>query len=94
MFTQILTTVFVYLIGTGEALVQCNGTVTKLQICSIDKNYNKMHTMGKPGTVWSSINLNQIAEMNEHEQTITLDLVLSVWWYDQRITLESNDPNK
>ena len=94
MFTQILTTVFVYLIGTGEALVQCNGTVTKLQLCSIDKNYNKMHTMGKPGTVWSSINLNQIAEMNEHEQTITLDLVLSVWWYDQRITLESNDPNK
>ena len=94
MFTQILTTVFVYLIGTGEALVQCNGTVTKLQLCSIDKNYNKMHTMGKPGTVWSSINLNQIAEMNEHEQTITLDLVLSVWWYDQRITLESNYPNK
>ena len=94
MFTQILTTVFVYLIGTSEALVQCNGTVTKLQLCSIDKNYNKMHTMGKPGTIWSSINLNQIAELNEHEQTITLDLVLSVWWYDQRITLESNDPNK
>ena len=94
MFTQILITVFVYLMGTGEALVQCNGTVTKLQLCSIDKNYNKMHTMGKPGTVWSSINLNQIAELNAQEQTITLDFVLSVWWHDQRITLESNDPDK
>ena len=94
MFPQMVTTVILCLISTGEALVQCNETVTKLQLCSIDKNYNKMHTMGKPGTVWSSINLNQIAEMNEHEQTITLDLVLSVWWYDQRITLESNDPNK
>ena len=94
MFPKIVTTVFLCLIGTGEALVQCNETVTKLQLCSIDKNYNKMHTMGQPGTVWSSINLNQIAELNAQEQTITLDLVLSVWWYDQRITLESNDPDK
>ena len=94
MFPQIVATIFLCLIGTGEALVQCNETVTKLQLCSIDKNYNKMHTMGKPGTVWSSINLNQIAELNAQEQTITLDIVLSVWWYDQRITLESSDPDK
>ena len=94
MFPQMVTTVILCLISTGEALVQCNETVTKLQLCSIDKNYNKMHTMGKPGTVWSSINLNQIAELNAQEQTITLDFVLSVWWHDQRITLESNDPDK
>lgn len=94
MFTQLITTLIVFFIGTGEALVQCNGTVTKLQLCSIDKSYNKMHTMGQPGTIWSSINLNQIAELNAQEQTITLDLVLSVWWYDQRITIESNDPSK
>ena len=42
MLPVMVTTVILCFIGTGEALVLCNETVTKLQLCSIDKNYNKM----------------------------------------------------
>ena len=45
-------------------------------------------------SVGNSVTIFEIAELDEERHTITLNLLLSVWWYDTRLTMESNDPNK
>ena len=42
----------------------------------------------------SSLTVFKIAELDENQNTITLNLLLSVVWNDTRVTLESNDPNE
>ena len=87
-----------FLVNIGHALVRCNKNATKLQLCSIDEAYDKSvsgwKSVGKPIKIWSSVHVKEIAELDENQQTITLDLILSVWWQDPRITLESNNPNE
>ena len=81
-----------------QCLVTCNKNITKLQLCSLFDEYEKgrsdLKITGKPMKIWSSISVFKIAEVSEDTNTITLNLLLSIWWYDTRITLESNDPNK
>ena len=40
------------------------------------------------------MHVKKIAEVDDQRHTITLEMVLAAWWYDSRIRLESNDPNK
>ena len=89
---HILTTCF----NIVTSLVFCNETVAKLQICQLGE-----HDKGQPP--WKpdqplrpleSMTIFSVAEFNEAQNTISLDILLSVWWNDTRITLKSNDPQK
>ena len=80
-------------------MVRCNGTVTKQQLCFIGEEYDKSFLIPEGGfealekqaaKIWSSVEVLEISEFDENRQTITLDLVLSIWWYDPRLTIESN----
>ena len=77
-------------------LNRCNGTVTKLQLCFLGSEYDKSFLVDEQdqGKIWSSVQIFEISEFDETQQTITLDLLLSVWWYDQRLALESNKPKQ
>ena len=82
-------------IRSTTALVKCNGTVTKLQLCFLFDKYDK----GKPPEKWpmkmvSSVTTFKIAELDENQNTITLNLLISALWNDTRITLETDDPNE
>ena len=86
---------FITFLSSGRALVRCNGTVTKLQLCFLDSEYDKgLLDKNDQGKIWSSVQIFEISEFDENQQTITLDLVLSVWWYDKRLTIESNTPKQ
>ena len=80
------------------ALVKCNRTVSKLQLCFIDEKYDKGAPPGngvpEPMKMVSSVTVFKIAELDENQNTLTLNLLLSIIWNDTRITLETNDPNE
>ena len=89
---QILTTCF----NIVTSLVFCNETVTKLQICQLGE-HDKGQPPWKPGQPLrplESMTIFSVAEFNEAQNTISLDILLSVWWNDTRISLKSNDPQK
>ena len=60
-----------------QGLVQCNGTVTKLQLCSLEADYNarstgkNTKTNGYPLLLKTAINVLKIAQLKSHN-TITL----------------------
>ena len=74
-----------------QGLVQCNGTVTKLQLCSLEADYNarstgkNTKTNGYPLLVNTAINVLKIAQFDENRNTITLNIILSVIWNDTRL---------
>ena len=82
---------------TVLALPKCNGTVSKLQLCSIHDNYNKQfvnrgwENFKFPMSVTSSITLFDIAEINENKNTVTLQLLLKIFWHDGTLRLETNN---
>ena len=81
---------------TNTSLVKCNGNVSKIQLCNLhSEEYNKDTTPWSPGNpmiLKSSVNVYEIAEFNEEENTITLNFLLSIIWYDTRLSLESINP--
>ena len=81
-----------------QAIIECNKTVTKLQLCSIKTDYNSRITdsklLGHPLAVQTEINVFKIAQLDENLNTITLNVLLSVVWNDTRIALESNNKNQ
>ena len=82
-------------IRSATALVKCNGTVTKLQLCFLSDKYDKGKPPGKwPMKMVSSVTTFKIAELDENQNTITLNLLISALWNDTRITLETDDPNE
>ena len=86
-----------FVIKTSKALVKCNGTVKKLQLCSLAEKYNKgtPNCQGcDPLKILTSVAVFKIAELDENKNTITLNALLSVWWNDTRVTLETNDLNE
>ena len=93
-----LTIILFLKIKSSKALVKCNGTVTELQLCSLADKYQKGVPPGckdcKPMSLSSSLTVFKIAELDENQNTITLNILLSVVWNDTRVTLESNDPNE
>ena len=96
--SALLTIILFLKIKSTNALVKCNGTVTELQLCSLANKYQKGVPPGckgcKPMSLSSSLTVFKIAELDENQNTITLNLLLSVVWNDTRVTLESNDPNE
>ena len=90
--------VLIAFLKISEALNNCNQTVTKLQLCTIDEAYDKGTTgwkqLGHPITLNTSITVFNIAEFNEDNNMITLNVLLSVAWNDYRITLKSKDENE
>ena len=87
-----------FVIRTSKALVKCDGGMTKLKLCSLVEKYDKGVPLEckhcDPLEMRSSITVFKIAELDEDQDTITLDLLLSVSWNDTRLTLETNDPNE
>ena len=83
---------------SNGSLVKCNGKVLKIQLCNLESNeYEKgipPWTPGNPMILKSSVSVYKIADFNEEENTITLNFLLSVVWYDTRLSLESNNLNK
>ena len=82
----------------SKALVKCNGKVSKIQLCSLQNDeYDESippWSPGNPMILYSYITVYKIAELHEEENTITLNFLLSVVWYDTRLSLEDNNPNK
>ena len=85
---------FCLLGGSVQALVRCNENVTKLQVCSLISDYDKSSSGENPLKLGTSVTVFKIAELDEKQHTISLNLLLSVWWYDTRLTIESNNSNK
>ena len=87
-----------FTIRSSTALVKCNGTVAKLQLCFLPDKYDKGAPPGngvpEPMKMNSSVTTFKIAELDENQNTITLNLLLSVIWNDTRITLETDNPNE
>ena len=85
------------LFSNVQALVKCNGIVTTLQLCSLHENYNKgvvgtgAEKFQFPLTINSSITLMDVAEFDENENTITLQVILSLKWHAATMKLESNN---
>ena len=90
--------VLLFSIRSTTALVKCNGTVSKLQLCFLDDKYDKGYPPGngvpEPMKMISSVTVFKIAELDENKNTITLNALLSVWWNDTRVTLETNHLNE
>ena len=84
-------------LAIGQALIQCNKNTTKEQLCSLYDKYEKgtsdLKITGKPMSIKSSVTMLKIAELDQNKNTITLNVLLSIWWNDTRITIESNTPN-
>ena len=87
-----------FVVRFSNALVKCNGKVSKIQLCSLQNDeYDEgipPWSPGNPMILNSYITVYKIAELNEEENTITLNFLLSVVWYDTRLSLEDNNPNK
>jgi hypothetical protein len=85
-------------VKASKALVKCNGTVTKLQLCSLAQKYEQgtpiQCKVCDPLKVLTSVTVFKIAELDENKNTITLNALLSVWWNDTRVTLETNHLNE
>ena len=78
----------------GQTLFSCNETASKLQLCSLVSIYEK----GKAAIVTdynnvtaaridSSITLFSLDEFNEQQSTISLNVLLALWWNDTRLSL-------
>ena len=86
------------LLKISQALVKCNGTVSKLQLCYLPEKYDKgappwCHGCD-PMKLVSSVTVFTISEVDDIKNTITLNLLLSVVWNDTRLTSETNDPDE
>ena len=83
----------------SQALISCNETVTsRPQICLVDqpnyKNFWPDWKNGQPMILNTSINLVSIAEFDDDDSTILLNLVVTISWNDTRVTLKSNNPQE
>ena len=82
---------FLFGLELVQGLVQCNGTVTKLQLCSLEADYNarstgkNTKTNGYPLLLKTAVNVLKIAQFDESHNTITLNVLLSVIWNDTRL---------
>ena len=90
--------ILIHLFYACKALDQCNGTVTNVQLCSFDADYDLGSTgsekLGSPLILKSKLNVLDAADFDENESTITLNLLFTIIWTDVRLKLESNKPNE
>ena len=85
------------LLHWGQALIHCNETVTKIRMCTLDSNYGNGRPPfkeGSPTMVKNSVTLFSLAQINEDQSTISLNVLLAFKWDDTRISLKSNNPDE
>ena len=82
------------LVKPGQALVSCNTkNVTKTQLCTMDENNIDIHDYpdtkddGEPMEITTALTLISIAEINSEQNTISLNIILSLFWNDSRISM-------
>ena len=96
-FLLILTNLFYF----GQTLISCNETVVKCQLCSLVPDYEK----GKPQLlseqingyqvrIASSVSLFSLDEFNIEQGSISLNVLLALWWNDTRLTLTPENINQ
>ena len=86
----------------GQTLVSCNETVSELQLCNLlDSDYDggmpdsivQKSGERQPTLLKTSITLYSLAEFNEDQSTISLNVLLAMWWNDTRLTLLPKGPD-
>ena len=82
------------LIKPGQGLISCDSkNVTKTQLCIMDENNVDIHDYpdtkddGEPMEVKTALTLISIAEINSEQNTISLNIILSLFWNDSRISM-------
>ena len=85
-------------INFAHSLKLCNETVTKLQICRFGEYDKGLPINGKVDKPWDdileSVTIFSVSELDENQNTISLDILLATWWQDRRITLKSTNPQE
>ena len=64
--------------------------VTKVQICTLDENYNTEDSGKRPLQVKSSMTLLSLSDFDENLREMSMTILLAMVWNDTRLTLESN----
>ena len=91
----------------GQTLISCNETVLKLQLCTLVSDYEKgypdsivhcpdgcqSHGHGQPTQIKTSITLFSLDEFNEDKSTISLKVLIALFWNDTRLSLPQNFPD-
>ena len=85
----------------GQTLVNCNETVSELQLCSHVFDYDggmpdsivQQSGERQPTLLKTSITLYSLAEFNEDQSTISLNVLLAMAWNDTRLSLTPNYHN-
>ena len=88
---------FLPILHLGQALIHCNETITKIRMCALDSNYGNGRPPfknGSPTMVKNSVTLFSLAQINEDQSTISLNVLLAFKWDDTRISLKSNHPDE
>ena len=87
------------LVQYSYALVNCDqSNATKMQLCSVSQfgEKNEFHDLygypdaksgGEPMNLHTALTLISIAEFNAEQNTILLNIILSLFWNDTRISL-------
>ena len=93
----VLAYLFFFFVLSINGLKQCSKPFTGLDVCTSDEKYNAGvpdFTNGKPCKVGTSITLFGINELDEARKTISVNILVALWWTDTRLTLRSDDPNE
>ena len=81
-------------IDLSEALINCNKTVSKLQLCSVkphNPEFPDMTSKEGPMDLKMTLNLVSVAEFDDEDNTLLLNVIHGFVWRDTRITLEYPD---
>lgn len=88
--------IFMQVFGGISALSSCNEPVDALKLCTNHHQYDRgaspMYQLSKtkqPTPIGSSLTILAVSEFSEDEGTVTLELLISVWWNDSRLSLKS-----
>ena len=81
----------IFAISCARALVSCNDTdVLKVQLCSVrphSPSHPDIVTPGQKMILEMSLNLISVAEFNDDESTILINIIFGIFWNDTRISL-------
>ena len=92
MFLKIF--ILAFIVKSGQGLINCNKiNVTKTQLCIMDENNPDIHdypdakAAGEPLEIKTALTLISIAELNSEQNIMSLNIILSLFWNDTRISM-------
>ena len=97
MIVSVIFMSFMVCLETVKGFVNCDQNVTKLQLCKTIDIYDNGEpdwSPNNPVLLLTSVTLIEMAELDEDQMTITMNILLSVVWPDSRISLKSNNTNE